>query len=47
MLNIILENILREVIECSTWFTPNPVNLAINVNQDVRLQYQPHKVVPV
>jgi len=35
MLNIILDNILREVIEFSTWFTPNPVNLAKNVNQDV------------
>jgi len=37
MLNIILDNILREVIEFSTWFTPNPVNLAKNVNQDVNL----------
>ncbi|MDK2457842.1 MULTISPECIES: hypothetical protein [Nostocales] len=36
MLNIILDNILREVIEFSTWFTPNPDNLAKNVNQVVK-----------
>jgi len=47
MLNIILDNILREVFEFSIWFTQNPVNLVANVNQDVRLDYQPHKVVPV
>jgi len=38
---------LRKVFEFSIWFTPNPVNLVANVNQDVGLDYQPHKVVPV